>query len=69
MEVEYLSEMSESLYQNTRCHIPHHRNTETTNSVTGLLNATRFRLEPQATLFGQEPNKSANIHWAVRVLR
>ena len=35
MEVEYLSEMSESLYQNARCHTPHHRNTETMTFVTG----------------------------------
>jgi len=35
MEVEYLSEMSESLYQNARCHTPHHHNTETTTFVTG----------------------------------
>jgi len=35
MEVEYLSEMPESLYQNARCHTPHHSNTETTTFVTG----------------------------------
>lgn len=34
MEVEYLSEMSESLCQNARCHKPHHCNTETTAFVT-----------------------------------
>jgi hypothetical protein len=35
MEVEYLSETSESLYQNARCHTPHHRSTETTAFVIG----------------------------------
>ena len=35
---------------------------------TRLLIATRFRLWPQATLFGQEPSKSNDIHLAVRVL-
>jgi hypothetical protein len=120
MEVEYKSEMSESLYQNARCHTPHHRNTETKAFVTGreekwvvwvvprllsvscnslcknlsqfsrkvvdtvrsvglkapfkvaltdLLVSARLRLGPQATLFGQEPNKNNDIHLAVRVLR
>jgi len=35
---------------------------------TGLLISASFRLRPQATLLGQEPNNVNDIDWAARVL-